>query len=428
MLTLAFNIQPVKSEPTIWTVDDNGPADFHTIQEAINAANPGDTIYVHSGTYYENVVVNKTVSLIGENKVTTTIDGNMTATVVVITADDATISEFTLRNGGNRYAGISLSSNGNNITNNIIWNNWCGISLEHYSAYNVIANNSIMNNLNGISGELWSDSMIIGNVLKDNLLGIWIGPYSSHNTIAFNNIKNHWSEGISMWQSSYNTIVGNNITDNNQGGHWAGMVVGFSSYNQFFHNNIVNKGKQIDVQGEVVNTWDDGYPSGGNYWSDYEERYPDAEELDGSGIWDTPYFIDENNQDNYPLMRSWAPKPPAGTSLDLAKRKAWSEHHHYLTSKDEDEYQTLYGLVKNTGNVTIPAEQYKVVWTLTTPTGMTVYETTGTVDLAPGEMITLTYDIPLSELPIGRYYAEAKCYYYGIAGETTKVFTFKASK
>ena len=46
--------------------------------------------------------------------------------------------------------------------------------------------------------------------------------------------------------------------------------------------------------------WDNG--EDGNYWSDYEERYPDAKELDGSGVWDTPYVIDENNQDNYPLM------------------------------------------------------------------------------------------------------------------------------
>jgi len=280
---------------------------YLTIQSAINAPETldGHTIFVEEGTYYENVVINKSISLIGENNVTTTIDGNITATVVAVTAGNVTVSQFTIRNGADRYAGISLSSNGNNVNDNIIWNNSCGIRLEHYSAYNIIAGNSIMDNLNGISGELWSDTRIIRNTLKDNLLGIWIGPYSNRNTIAFNIIRNHWSEGISMWQSSHNIIIGNNITDNNQGGHWSGIVVGFSSYNQFFHNNIANKGKQIDVQGEVANTWDNGYPAGGNYWSDYEERYPNATEIDGSGIWDTPYIIDENNQDNYPLMSPW---------------------------------------------------------------------------------------------------------------------------
>jgi len=52
----------------------------------------------------------------------------------------------------------------------------------------------------------------------------------------------------------------------------------------------------------LTNVWDDGYPSGGNYWSDYEERYPNATEIDGTGIWDTPYVIDENNEDNYPIV------------------------------------------------------------------------------------------------------------------------------
>jgi pectin methylesterase-like acyl-CoA thioesterase len=63
-LTLAFHIQPVKAEPTTIVVPD----DYPTIQEAINAATPGDTIFVRAETYYENVVVNKTVSLIGEDK------------------------------------------------------------------------------------------------------------------------------------------------------------------------------------------------------------------------------------------------------------------------------------------------------------------------------------------------------------------------
>jgi len=50
------------------------------------------------------------------------------------------------------------------------------------------------------------------------------------------------------------------------------------------------------------NVWDEGYPSGGNYWSDYINRYPNAKELNGSGLWDTPYIIDANNVDHYPLM------------------------------------------------------------------------------------------------------------------------------
>ena len=68
-------VKPVRAAAT-WTVDDDGPADFSTIQEAINAASPGDTIFVRNGIYYEIVVVNKTVSLVGESKETTIVNGN----------------------------------------------------------------------------------------------------------------------------------------------------------------------------------------------------------------------------------------------------------------------------------------------------------------------------------------------------------------
>jgi hypothetical protein len=50
------------------------------------------------------------------------------------------------------------------------------------------------------------------------------------------------------------------------------------------------------------NTWDNGYPSGGNYWSDYRTTYPSAVENDSSALWNTPYVIDVNNTDRYPLM------------------------------------------------------------------------------------------------------------------------------
>jgi hypothetical protein len=58
------------------------------------------------------------------------------------------------------------------------------------------------------------------------------------------------------------------------------------------------------------NAWDDGYPSGGNYWSDYQTIYPNASEIDSSGIWNTPYVIDANNTDHYPLMSPYSASPP----------------------------------------------------------------------------------------------------------------------
>jgi hypothetical protein len=55
----------------------------------------------------------------------------------------------------------------------------------------------------------------------------------------------------------------------------------------------------------LPNTWDNGYPSGGNYWGDLQAWYPNATEIDGSGIWNTPFVICANNVDNYPLMKPW---------------------------------------------------------------------------------------------------------------------------
>ena len=85
------------------------------------------------------------------------------------------------------------------------------------------------------------------------------------NAIDSNTVKNHVLRGIAVVSSGTNTIVNNTFQASFSG--WFGPYIS-------------------------PNTWDNGYPSGGNYWSDYEVRYPDARELDGSGIWDTPYFVD----------------------------------------------------------------------------------------------------------------------------------------
>jgi len=73
----------------------------------------------------------------------------------------------------------------------------------------------------------------------------------------------------------------------------------------------MNNTNQAFVTAGYTNIWDDGVE--GNYWSDYEEKYPNATEIDGSGIWDTPYVMDENNQDNYPIV----PEFPTWTSMLL---------------------------------------------------------------------------------------------------------------
>ena len=78
--------------------------------------------------------------------------------------------------------------------------------------------------------------------------------------------------------SVYNTVYENYIARNKYG-----IKMISSSNNTFCHNNLINNTNQI-TSSNSTNTWDCGYPSGGNYWSDYEEIYPNATEIDDSGL------------------------------------------------------------------------------------------------------------------------------------------------
>ena len=113
-LTLAFSIQRKIVVPD----------DYSTIQEAINAASAGDVIHVKAGTYFENVVVNKSLSLIGEDKETTVIDGGQAGTVIRVIASNVTVTGFKIQNSGKFDVGISIEESSHvNVTDNIAINN-----------------------------------------------------------------------------------------------------------------------------------------------------------------------------------------------------------------------------------------------------------------------------------------------------------------
>jgi nitrous oxidase accessory protein len=323
MLAMAMKIQLVKAG-TITVPDD-----YPTIQAAINAASDGDAILVRDGTYFENVVLNKSVSVSGENREATIIDASQSGDCLRVTAFGVTVTGFTLRNGGSRpataYSCVSLSSNGNNVIGNNLIGSWCGVSLTDYCQHEVIESNKIADNLNGISGELLNDIRIISNDIENNLMGIWLGPYTSHSIVSFNNLTDSWTQGLYAYAPSYCTFEGNNIMRNNQANWSVGLTLAFQeplSYgNRFFHNNIANIGQQIDLEMGTADqlVLDNGYPSGGNYWSDYngtDSFKGTYENVTGSdGVGDTPYTINANNTDNYPLMNPWSPHDIAVTNV-----------------------------------------------------------------------------------------------------------------
>ena len=165
------------------------------IQGLIDNASDGETIYISSGIYYECIVINKRISLVGEDKNTTIIDGSNIGDVVTISADWVNISGFTIQNGtsGWYHAGIYLNSNNTAINNNIIMNNQGNGIITNYSdyssKYNIIINNTIKGNMGGILFSGSHYSTITGNIISDNLdYGINFGV-ESYNNIIENNSK-----------------------------------------------------------------------------------------------------------------------------------------------------------------------------------------------------------------------------------------------
>ena len=121
------NISEQKSGGNIIIVDINGSGDYTSIQKAIDSASSGDTIYVWNGTYYENVIIDKKLTLIGNGTNSTTIDGKQSETsVIYVSANWVNISNFNVINSSEnnlfKYGtGIEL----NNVENVTIYNNTC---------------------------------------------------------------------------------------------------------------------------------------------------------------------------------------------------------------------------------------------------------------------------------------------------------------
>lgn len=169
-------------------------------------------------------------------------------------------------------------------------------------------NNNVSNNIGG-GGIclLSSDKTTIHNNTASNNSYFGITLFSSNDNIMTDNNISYTtgyprSAGISLNFADGNMIKNNDITENKYG------IMSLDSFNNLiYHNDLINN---IDVQAydmDYTNLWDNDYPSGGNYWSDYGAKYPNAEEIDASGIWDTPYDISgrAGAQDRYPLMQPW---------------------------------------------------------------------------------------------------------------------------
>jgi len=274
---------PLMNRDIIYVDDDNtaGPWDgtqahpYQYIQDGIDNANAGDTIYVFNGTYIENVYINKAVDLVGESKESVFVTSASGSEIIQLKVDHIDISGISVING--QTVGILFDGVDNcTIANNIISDNQFGIMMAN-STHNSIDDN-----------------------ITHSSTGIYFLNNSCNNSVMHNNISdNH--DGL-YFEASHDNFVASNRIENNSG---YGICLNTSYGSTIYYNNLINN--SIQAIDNCTNIWDNGYPSGGNYWDNYTGvdnfHGPNQDVPGGDGIGDTPYNISGgDNQDNYPFM------------------------------------------------------------------------------------------------------------------------------
>ena len=297
---------------------------FDVIQDGIDAVEKNGTVYVYNGTYYENVIVNKTIDLIGENRDTTVIDGGGNNIVICIHTNGVSITGFTITNSSGEVflsGGIRIyRQDYTHISRCIIRNNLHGINMDN-SSHNKIIDTYFINNTIGIISRNGGDRGDVSNyntILNCNFSGNWFGIEADCSVLDMGNAEfqynqivncsfyNSTSHGICIFGDEWDGYIGfkNNIFKGNtfKNNHNKGILMWFGSINNSFYlNSFINNGENVNTTTyNQDNQWDNG--TFGNYWDDYIGM-----DSDGNGIGDIPYNISSSQQDHYPLMHPFGP-------------------------------------------------------------------------------------------------------------------------
>jgi len=350
-------VDEVGVEATSIIVDPNGQGDYTKIQDAINNSKNGDTIYIWNGVYFESIIINKSITLIGNGSKNTIINGSGFDEVVFVTSDYVNISGFTITGSGPQKFGLTLRivENCTIEHNNFSSNDAVGFYVYN-SNYTMIRENTFYSNNEGLGLVAGNNNTIFQNVFELNKYNGMMVYCSSNNVILSNSLNNNnnsfrisgagESQRAALGQISFsssredvpstaksNVFENNSCLDNNYGL----IIEDYSVDNKFFHNNISrnnfgllifeNKWSENPSENHIFRNnffnninqtansksyiWDYNNISF-NYWSDYNGLDNGANgRVVNDGIGDTK--IPHLTIDNYPLMQPIVFKnlPPA---------------------------------------------------------------------------------------------------------------------
>jgi parallel beta-helix repeat protein len=224
-------------------VGGSGPGNYSTIQGAINAASDGDTVFVYddSSPYNENLIITKSLVLLGENKLTTVIHGDGYYYYEVISAkgQNIVISDFTIQNAG---IGVFCEISNSRISNLIIDYTGCAIYLWK-SSQNIIENNRITTCFEYC---------------------IYLYNHSTNNIIVNNSLPGLSTNGISLYGGCNNNRIEKNSIEDKVNG----VIIEWSFFNMIRNNNFINNTKQAYFENSSLNLFVR------NYWDDWMVKKP----------------------------------------------------------------------------------------------------------------------------------------------------------
>jgi hypothetical protein len=248
---------PINFDGNILYVGGTGPNNYTTIQSAIDDAVDGDIVFVYddSSPYTENIIIDSSINLIGEDKNTTVIDGSKRGDAVKTTDDGIIFTGFTVRNGA-----VNIHSDNNQIIDNIITDGGKGVRIEYKGSNNLIKGNRIVHHTYGVYLKD-DDEVCDNNLFTENFI--------AHNRYTGIFDDDRYGGTIATW---------NVIADN---GDWEGYtqtnkgIFKHDSYSIYHHNDLFfNRGNALVDCARHASQWDDG--SEGNYWDDWQwnQGYP----------------------------------------------------------------------------------------------------------------------------------------------------------